>query len=143
MENTKSERNIVLRDRKTSVFARKKFTVKKNVRSVRDTDTANVPDGIKFTEQGKSENPKAKTKSVLQKNNADKKRAKRAAYLKESMERDIAASYAENYDEIPQETDNHTANEISDNPIEDKEQFKSHFLGNTSFVNENTHKNSV
>ena len=39
MENTKSERNIVLRDRKTSVFARKKFTVKKNVRSVRDTDT--------------------------------------------------------------------------------------------------------
>ena len=143
MENTKSERNIVLRDRKTSVFARKKFTVKKNVRSVRDTDTANVPNGIKFTEQGKSENPKAKTKSVLQKNNADKKRAKRAAYLKESMERDIAASYAENYDEIPQETDNHTADEFADNPIEDKEQFKSHFLGNTSFVSENTHKNSL
>ncbi|MBQ5318248.1 MAG: hypothetical protein J6K17_04080 [Oscillospiraceae bacterium] len=143
MENTKSERNIVLRDRKTSVFARKKFTVKKNVRSVRDTDTANVPDGIKFTERGKSENPKAKTKSVLQKNNADKKRAKRAAYLKESMEWDIAASYAENYEEIPQETDNHTADENADNPIEDKEQFKSHFLGNTSFVSENVHKNSL
>ena len=143
MENTKSERNIVLRDRKTSVFARKKFTVKKNVRSVRDTDTANVPDGIKFTEQGKSENPKAKTKSVLQKNNADKKRAKRAAYLKESMERDIAASYAENYEEIPQETDNHTAGEIDENPNEEKEQFKSRFLGNTSYVNENTHKNSL
>ena len=143
MENTKSERNIVLRDRKTSVFARKKFTVKKNVRSVRDTDTANVPDGIKFTEQGKSENPKAKTKSVLQKNNADKKRAKRAAYLKESMERDIAASYAENNDEIPQETDNHTADEIDENPNEEKEQFKSRFLGNTSYVNENTHKNSL
>ena len=143
MENTKSERNIVLRDRKTSVFARKKFTVKKSIRSVRDTDTANVPDGIKFTEQGKSENPKAKTKSVLQKNNADKERAKRAAYLKESMERDIAASYAENYEEIPQETDNHTADEIADNPSEEKEQFKSHFLGNTSFVSENTHKNSL
>ena len=141
MENTKSERNIVLRDRKTSVFARKKFTVKKNVRSVRDTDTANVPNGL-FTEQGKSENSKAKTKSVLHKNNTDKKRAKRAAYLKESMERDIVASYAENYDETPLETDKPT-DEISENPYEEKEQFKSRFLGNTSYVNENTHKNSL
>lgn len=96
----KSESNYVLRDLKTSAYAKKKFTVKKNKgRPSPNVGNTDIRDG-KLSENA-AEKGRGK-KSTAQKSQLtagkEHSREKRAEYIKESLQNDIAASYSEQFD---------------------------------------------
>lgn len=99
----KSENNYVLRDLKTSAYAKKKFTVKKNIgRPSPNVGNADIRDG-KLSENAAEQGREKHKKSTAQKSQLaagkERSREKRAAYIKENLQNDIAAAYSEQFDE--------------------------------------------
>lgn len=105
-DTPKSETKIVLRDLKTSEYAKKKYTVKKNARYIPPTGNyADVRNGTEAEETvgGKSQKDRKQKSKKAQSSFAaakkDHSREKRAAYIKENIRNEIAASYSEQFDE--------------------------------------------
>lgn len=95
----KSESNYVLRDLKTSAYAKKKFTVKKNIGEPSpNVGNADIRDG-KLSENAAEQGREKHKKSSQLAAGKERSREKRAEYIKENLQNDIAAAYSEQFDE--------------------------------------------
>lgn len=153
-DTPKSDKKIVLRDLKSSQYARKKYTVKST-----DRFTASKEAYAEAGNKAASENSaninngnSKKTRNAAHKSMVSSKRnssrEKRAAYIKEKLQRDIAADKADDFsdsDNLPDSFQSPSGTESVGTALKEntENKFQSRFLGNSEKIGEYKHKNSL